>query len=57
MTQKKKTYLISLIVLLVCLLMAGIIYLYTGDIVIAIFFAPPIIHWILDKRRRRSENQ
>jgi len=50
MTTKQQTYLISFIILIVCLALAGIIYVYTGNLIIAIFFAPPIIHWILQKR-------
>ncbi|WP_171032821.1 hypothetical protein [Fodinibius saliphilus] len=52
MDAKQKTYLVSFIILLICLLIAAIIYIYTGNIIIAIFFAPPIIHWILQKRNR-----
>lgn len=53
MNITRKTYLISFLILLVCLALAGVIYWYTGTIVIAIFFAPPIVHWIL-KRRNES---
>lgn len=52
MNTKQQTYLISFVILIVCLVMAGVIYLYTGNLIIAIFFAPPIIHWILQKRNR-----
>lgn len=55
MNTKQKTYLISLIILIVCLALAAIIYVYTGNLIIAIFFAPPIIHWILQKRRRSED--
>lgn len=47
----QKTYLISFLVLLLCLALAGVIYIYTGNVIIAIFFAPPVIHWILQKRK------
>ena len=50
MDIKQKTNLVSLIILLVCILVAVLIYQYTGNIVVAIFIAPPIIHWILRKR-------
>ncbi|PAU93095.1 hypothetical protein CK503_13065 [Aliifodinibius salipaludis] len=46
----QKTNLISIIILLVCTLIAIGIYMYSGNIVVAIFIAPPIIHWILKKR-------
>lgn len=52
MDTTQKTYLISFIILLVCIALAAIIYLYTGNLIIAIFFAPPIIHWILQRRNK-----
>jgi hypothetical protein len=52
MDTTQKTYLISLVVLLVCLALAAGIYMYTGNLIIAIFFAPPIIHWILERRNK-----
>ncbi len=54
MDTKQKVNLISLVILLVCILAAIIIYHYTGNVVVAIFIAPPIIHWIL-KKRSKSE--
>lgn len=51
MDLNQKTNLISFVVLLVCILMALGIYLYSGHIVVAILIAPPIIHWILKKRK------
>lgn len=56
MESDKKVYLLSFLILLLCLALAGVLYVYTGDIVIAIFLAPPIIHWIL-KKRMKSEHQ
>jgi hypothetical protein len=50
MTTNQKVWLISLIIVLVCILAALLIYIYTGSIVIALFIAPPIIHWILRKQ-------
>lgn len=47
----QKTTLISILILLVCILTAVAIYLYTGHVIVAIFIAPPIIHWILKKRQ------
>lgn len=52
MNLNQKTNLISILILLVCILIAVGIYLYSGDIVVAIFIAPPIIHWILKKRQK-----
>lgn len=56
MDTKQKTYLISFIILIVCIAVAAVIYIYTGNLIIAIFFAPPIIHWILQKRRKSNDN-
>lgn len=56
MNLKQKTYYISFVILLLCVLATALIYLYTGQLIIAILFAPPIIHWILKrKERERSE--
>jgi len=51
MTTNQKVWLISFIILMVCILLALLLYLYTGHIFIAILIAPPIIHWILKKRQ------
>lgn len=53
MDLRTKTYYISFVILLICLLLTLLIYMYTGNVVIAILFAPPIIHWILKKRSER----
>lgn len=53
-TKQRNTW-ISLIILLFCILLAAVIYIYTGNVVIAIFLAPPIIHWILEKRRKSRQ--
>lgn len=55
MDIKQKTYYISFVILLICLALTGIIYMYTGNIIIAILFAPPIIHWILKKRNSSKD--
>lgn len=55
MDLKQKTYLISFLILIICLALAAVIYVYTGNLIIAIFFAPPIIHWILQKRLKSSD--
>ncbi|MDR8390537.1 hypothetical protein NC796_05250 [Aliifodinibius sp. S!AR15-10] len=54
MDLRKKTNMISLLVLVLCIVLAAVIYLFTGIIFIAIIFAPPIVHWIL---KQREENQ
>ena len=54
MNLKQQTYYISFVVLLICLLATALIYLYTGNLIIAILFAPPIIHWILKRREQSS---
>lgn len=54
MTTNQKIWLISSIVILVCILAALLIYIYTGQIIIVLFIAPPIIHWIL-KRRQHND--
>lgn len=55
MDIKQQTYLISFSILLVCLVIAAFIYVYTGTIIIAIFFAPPIVHWILQRRNKSNK--
>lgn len=55
MDLNRKTYFISFIILLVCIALAAVIYIYTGDLIIAIFFAPPIIHWILQRRNKLQD--
>jgi len=52
MDTTQKTYVISGIVLVICLALAAVFYIYTGNLIIAIFFAPPIIHWILQRRNK-----
>lgn len=55
MTTNQTVWLISVIVLLVCLLAALIIYIYTGNVVLALIVAPPIIHWIIRRRSRERD--
>ncbi len=50
MTVNQKVWLISSIIVVICLILALFIYIYTGQIVIAIFIVPPLIHYILKKR-------
>lgn len=47
--------LISFIIVLVCILAALLIYHFTGHIVVALFIAPPVIHWILRKRSEKRD--
>ncbi|MFH5832023.1 hypothetical protein ACG2F4_04280 [Halalkalibaculum sp. DA3122] len=54
MDIQQKTNAISLLVLVVCILLAVVIYLFTGIVFIAIIFAPPVVHWILKRREQRS---
>jgi len=54
MTTNQKVWLISLIIVLVCILTALLIYIYTGQVVLALFIAPPIIHWILKRKHHRD---
>lgn len=54
MTTHQTVWLISAIILLVCVLIALLLYIYTGHVFIAIFIAPPIIHWILKNRTRKD---
>lgn len=54
MDLKQKANYISVIILLVCLAATAWIYLATGTLVVAILFAPPIVHWILKRRGRSS---
>lgn len=55
MNLKQKTYYISFVILLLCLLATALIYLYTGQLIIAILFAPPIVHWILKRKEQSVE--
>ena len=54
MTINQKVWLISFIIIIVCILAALLIYIYTGQIIFALFIAPPIIHWILKRRQHRD---
>ncbi|MGK7370327.1 MAG: hypothetical protein ACNS64_08925 [Candidatus Halalkalibacterium sp. M3_1C_030] len=55
MNLRQKTYYISFVILLICVLATLLIYLYTGQLIIAILFAPPIIHWILKRREQSTD--
>jgi hypothetical protein len=56
MDNRKKAILINVLVVLACILLAGFIYLKTGQIVIAIFFAPPIVYWILERKLQQKSD-
>lgn len=51
MDLRQKTNLISLMVMLVCIALGIIMFMYTGNVLIVILFAPPLIHWIMKKNR------
>lgn len=55
MTTNQKVWLISFLIVIACLVAALLIYLYTGQIVIAIFIVPPLIHYILKKRMGKDD--
>ncbi|REL38013.1 hypothetical protein DYD21_05185 [Rhodohalobacter sp. SW132] len=49
MNSQQKVWYVSGIVVLICLLIAAIIYKFTGHIFLAIIFAPPLVHYFLKK--------
>lgn len=51
MTTNQSVWLITFIVILVCILIALLVWMYTGHVFVAIVVAPPVIHWILKRRR------
>jgi len=57
MNTKQKVWYISAVILLVCVLIALLVYKFTGVIFFAIFFAPPVIHYILKKRWGNEEQE
>jgi len=50
MTTNQKVWYISTVIILFCFLLAAVLYKVTGHLFLAIFVAPPIIHYILRKR-------
>ena len=46
-----KIQFLSVFVMVICVILAVIIYFYTGNPVVAILLAPPIFYWIMKKRR------
>lgn len=55
MDIRQKTNTISLLVLVICILLAVAIYVFTGIVFIAIIFAPPVVHWILKRREEKKD--
>ena len=53
MTINQKVWLISVIILIVCVVIAIIVYLRTGHLFIAILLAPPLIHYALKYRNKK----
>jgi len=56
MDNRKKAIYINLIVVLICILLTIIIYINTGQIAVAIFIAPPVIYWILERKYRQNND-
>lgn len=50
MTLEQQVWVISIIVLLISILAAVLIWKYTGNVILALFFAPPVVWYILKKR-------
>lgn len=50
MTVRQKVWFFSILILLICILAALVIYKYTGNLILVLFIAPPVIHWIIKKR-------
>lgn len=53
MTTNEKVWLISAIILIICIVISIIVYLWTGHIFIAILIAPPIIHYALKYKNKK----
>jgi len=51
MTTNQTVWLITFIVILVCILIGLLVWITTGHIFVAIVVAPPVIHWILKRRQ------
>jgi len=54
MTTNQNVWYISAIIVLICLLIAALIYVYTGNLFLFIFVAPPLVHYFLKKRSRKD---
>ena len=55
MNRNQKVWYISAIIVLVCLLIAALIYDYTGQFFLFIFVAPPLVHYFLKKRSQNNK--
>ena len=53
MITNQKVWLISVIILIICIVIAIIVYLRTGQLFIAILIAPPLIHYALKYRNKK----
>lgn len=51
MDTRQKAYYISLVILLICLLITALVYLYTGQVILIILFAPPLVYWLLKSQK------
>lgn len=56
MTIKQKIWYFSGLVVLLCLLIAALVYKFTGHLFLMIFIAPPLIHYFLKKRYRSADD-
>jgi hypothetical protein len=52
MISNRTLWTISGIILLVCVVMASIFYIYFGELYIAILIATPVIHWVLRQKQK-----
>lgn len=46
----RMTKIISIAIIVICIVLGIVIYNYTGNVLIILLFAPPIIYWILRKQ-------
>jgi hypothetical protein len=51
MRAQQTVWLITWIIVLVCILIGLLVWIYTGHVFLAIVVAPPVIHWILKRRQ------
>ena len=56
MKTNQKVWYISALIVLVCFLIAALIYAYTGQIFLFIFVAPPLVHYFLKKRSEQNRS-
>jgi Flp pilus assembly protein TadB len=57
MTTNQTVWLITWIIVLVCILIGVLVWIYTGQVFVAIIAAPPVIHWILKRRQGRDSDE